>query len=493
MSLDFRRLIKDFLVYGMGDFMIKALAVITMPIYTRLFTPDQYGVWSYINTVVGLLGGFLVLGGDSAYARYYFEAKTHEERQELTSTLLVFLAAWGGGIVLLAAPFASQFSWWSFGSRQYGLLYVLALFAGPIGLLNVICGQILRNQFRPRLFTILSFLTGLLTVGLGVSGVLLLHLGLAGVLGGALIAQIVMLPLRLWTVRDMIGWRFSGPRLRDMLSYGVPLVPVSLAYWVFSSSDRMVLGKLSTLEQVGLYAVANSLVSILSFLNGALSQAWSPHAVRAYEEDPARALVWFGRVMTYLLLTYGLICVGLTSFSREALMILSSERFYPAAVAVGPLAVGIVAMASTQVTGVGISLSKKTGYFSLFAWLAALLNLGLNVLFVPRGGMVASSWATAAAFVFLTLGYLLVSQRFCPVTYEGRKVAVILALTLGFTAAVPLLPTLPLAHDIVFKGGYVLAYIGGLFLFQAIDRGDREGLVSVIQGTFRRLGASPVS
>lgn len=148
MNLLFRRLFKDIAIYGIGDLLLKATAFITMPIYTRIFTPEDYGVWSFVATVVGLLSGILILGGDSAYARFFFEAKTLRERQLVTSTWLGFLALWSGGVILLCLPFTEIFSQWSFGTHQYSTLLILALLAAPISLINTMCGQVLRNQSR---------------------------------------------------------------------------------------------------------------------------------------------------------------------------------------------------------------------------------------------------------------------------------------------------------------------------------------------------------
>lgn len=474
--MKFHQLFKDVFVYGLGDIVLKATAFITLPIYTRLFTPEDYGVWSFILTTVGLLGGMLALGGDSAYARFFFEAKTLQERQLITATWFSFLAAWSSGVVILLLPFSGLLSWWSFETEQYSLLFTMALLTAPLTLMNTMCGQVLRNQFQARLFTTLNVISTLLVIGLSLLGVVVLDLGLTGLLGGTLAGLGIMLPARLWTIRDMLRPGFSMGHLRKLLAFGVPLVPTSLAYWIFVSSDRVVLGKLSTLEQVGLYAIANNITSVLAFVNQALGQAWSPHVIQIYENQPKLAPVFFGRVATYILTGFGVLCVGIAVFAHEALILLSTPAFYPAAMAVGPLALGFMAYASIQVTASGISLAKQTKYFAIFSWLAALLNLGLNVLFIPRWGMIAASWTTAASYIFLTVAYLIKSQSLWPIVYEKRRALIAIALTFMFTTAAPFLPTISLAIDLVVKSSYCLIYAGLLIAFGVIDRREWQML-----------------
>jgi O-antigen/teichoic acid export membrane protein len=480
--LRLRQLGKEIVIYGLGDILFKATAVITLPIYTRLFMPADYGTWSYAMSAVGLCSSVLALGGDSAYARYFFEAKTQHEKQQITSTWMIFLAGWSLGGIALCLPFVDDFSQWSLGHPEQRGLYVLALLAVPFSLINQLCGQVLRNQFHARLFTTLNALTVLLTVGLSLFAVIVLQGGIVGLVSGALAAAVVMLPVRLWTARTMLRPVFSLWWLRHLLAYGVPLVPTTMAYWIFGASDRFLLGTLFSFEQVGLYTVATSLTSVLALANSALGQAWSPHAVRVYAEQRALAPIFYGRVMTYLLAGFGLLCVGCTTFAREVLVLLSAPPFYAATLAVGPLALGCMASASTQITALGITLSKKTVYFSVYAWLAALLNLGLNIWLIPKWGMVAAAWTTALAYTTISVAYCATSQRLCPIVYEKRPVLTAIGLTLTFTIAAPLLPGVNLIAGLVLKGLYCLAYVGLLYVLHVIEHSEWQRLFHLVYG-----------
>src|SRR4029078_3611660 len=95
------RLSADLLVYGLGAALVKGIIFISLPIYTRLFTPEAYGELSLATTVVARVATFLALGSDTAYARFYFEAKGAASRRVLTTTWLGFLAIWSSAIALI--------------------------------------------------------------------------------------------------------------------------------------------------------------------------------------------------------------------------------------------------------------------------------------------------------------------------------------------------------------------------------------------------------
>lgn len=470
MKKDLCQLVKDVVVYGSGDIVSKSVYFLTLPILTRVFTTEEYGIWSFINTGIGLLSAILIVGGDSAYSKYFFEAKNFEEKQIVTSTWFGFLAFWSVGIVIFSLPFTSLFSVWSFNTEKHQWLLLLALITAPLNIMNSMCGQALRNQFQSSLFTALNIITTIVMIGFSLFALIILKLGLYGVLGANLIANLIILPIRVWTIRQLICKRFSKNLLKHLLAFGIPLVPTSLAYWVFTSSDRFVLGKLSTLSQLGLYTVASTIISGLNLALGAFGQAWSPYAFKIYEEDPKNAKKIFGEVLVYILIIFGMLCVGVSIFSNEILRIMASPVYFPAAVAIGPLALGFVGYASTQITSAGISLTKQTQYFAIFSWIAACLNLGLNLIFIPKWGMIAASWTTAISYVFLTIAYGLTSQKLWPIYYDKEKIMKISGLILLYSVLASYISEMKYVYIFIIKILMYSSFICFLFILRIIEK-----------------------
>lgn len=470
------RLSRDILVYGVGEVAVKAFGLITLPIYTRIFSPDEYGTLSVVLTVAGFILAILALGGDSAFIRYFMAARTAEDRQSVTSTWIGFLGAWSVAAAVLLLPFAGEIARLATGSESAVGAIAIALLLTPIRLINLMCAQLLRNEFRAFTYTVLNVLAlGLIVVG-SVVGAVVFNLGIEGVLLGTLAAELVMIPIRLYTSRHMLRWTFSAARLRELLSYGVPLVPTSLAYWVFMTSDRVLLSNLSTLEQVGLYSVAASVVNLANIAILALGQGWNPHAIQAYESDEAWARQLFARMFTYILAGFGLLAVGLTVFADTLVAFLAGADFRGAAAAVLPLAVGMVAYASTQVTAGGISLTKRTLFLAVYSWMAAAINVALNLLLIPPFGMLGAAWATAAAYLSLTVAYGLTSHRLWPFSYDWRRAVTILGLTAVALLGSALLPSADPADPVAWAATAILrlVYCAGLlaamFWLGGLDR-----------------------
>ena len=478
---------RDIAIYGMGYIALRGLGLLTLPIYTRTFAPAEFGTLNLVLTAISMLQGVLILGGDTAYVRFYFEATTDEEQRVVTFTWLGFLGLWASLVVFVALPWSGYLSEWLLDTRAHTLLFAVGLLSGLVAMMQQMLAQVLRIQFRAVLVSVANLITAALAVGIGLVAVFALDWGLVGVVAGTVGGTVLGLPMLVWLARDLLRPRFSFGILRRMLAYGVPLVPVTLAYWVFASSDRIMLGRLASLEELGLYAVGATIVSVLLLVFQALGQAWTPHAVRLYETDPAGAALLYSRFLTYILGIFGLLAVALTALAPELIQLLASSRYLGATTVIGPLAIGAVAYASTQVTVSGISLLKRTHYLAIYAGMAAVLNVVLNLIFIPIWGMLAAAWTTCVCYVFLTLAYALTSQRLFRIPYEFRRVIPLIVLTVLFVLGSLAQPSMSWYWALPLKAGYVAIFAAIVLVYPGLTQDEwrkLRGMAHAVMGAF---------
>jgi O-antigen/teichoic acid export membrane protein len=480
-GFSFRKLFSDVAIYSSGNLLIKGMSLISAPIFTRIFDPAQYGAWSFINVMIAFLTGILLLGGDNAYTRYFFLCKTEEEKQSLTATWFSFLALWS--IVVLAAvlPFSRVLASWMLGSDNYLAALVIGLVSSPLAMMNLILSQALRNRFRAKAFTILNVLTAVLTLSLSVTFVLVFNLGVAGALLGAAVASLVMIPVRLWSVKDLLSRRYSLRFLKQLLIFGLPLVPMNIAFWLLSNADRIMLARLASLEAVGLYSIAAAMAAVLMLLQNAVGQSWLPHAVKVYEENAAYAAIIFSRTMVFLLAASGFIITGFVALAQEVLFILVPPVYHAAFWPIPLLAVGFLFFTTAHVSAVAIMVKNKTVYIMFACWLVAAANIGLNALLIPRFGIVGAGAATGISYMLFALSYALISRWLWPVAYAGKVIAGLLAVPITAIALVVLIAYSGpgLLVNLLLKLAVLAAC--GLALLLIVSRAERINLKHLVQ------------
>lgn len=424
-----RALIKDTAIYGLGDFGFRFVGFAVFPIYAHAFSVEEFGVMALVTTLAGLIGVFLNVGMNNAVQRFYWDPRTQEkQRPVLVSTGLWVLIAWS--LVFTTLVLLVLFPLRDIIQQRYAILWIFILLSLVSNIPSEILQyslNVLRLHFSPWLFTLVSAWKNLAGVSLGLFLILGLKKGLVGFFWGNFWALIVAIPLGLWLIREDLTLKFNKDMAREVISYGYPFIFMGLAYWVFGSMDRWMLGGWSNNTEVGLYSIAFKFATILIFFNTAIGQAWSPFAMKIYAGDPDYRLT-FSKALSTLFLGLTLVGMMISIFSLEMLRLTTPESYWPAANTIGILAMGMVISGTTQITALGISLERRTHLFWVGSWVAALLNLLLNWLMIPRLGALGAGIATFFSYLFLSGFYLFWSQRLHPIPLRVKELSCSVAL-----------------------------------------------------------------
>jgi O-antigen/teichoic acid export membrane protein len=258
--------------------------------------------------------------------------------------------------------------------------------------------------------------------------------------------------------------------------------------WALQFVDRILLTKLATLDQVGQYAVANRLSLALILVVSAFGIAYSPFMLALHAEDPETERQVRGHLLTYVTAALVTLSVLLSLFAREIVSIIA-PGFLETYQAVALVCTGATGLGFCQVAMAGITLTRQTRLFAIYAGIAAAVNLGLNFLLIPAWGQVGAAAATAAGYVLLAVLYYRGAQRVSPTPYQPGKLVAIS--TLGaILMPLGLLDPASVVLSLAIKLGAVAVLVAGLRLTGII--GVEE--LSVMQGVARHIrGEEPAS
>lgn len=414
-----KNIIKDISIYSFGEILTKGIGFISIIFYTHFISQQEIGIYGYLLVIVSFFNIFLALGADNAYARYFFEYKDNfEKKQTLTTTILFLFTLWSFFVVLVLLFFTNDISVLIFDDVKYNTVFLFAFLSLPLRLISTLLNQALRNQFKTKIFVLNNFLNALITLLSSIFLLVFTDLGLASIFVGMVIADLLTLPIRVYFIKELIVWNINISVLKKILIYGLPFVPSSIAYWVFSSADRIMLEKMSNLESLGIYTVAVSLSIVMNLVSSAIGQGWGNHALKLYEDNNETARITYINFL-HLLIFATTIIIFLAAILGKELIILFfpseySNVFYPMFF----LLVGIGFQMTTQVTALGINLLKRTYYIIYITLFIALFNILMNYILIPIFEETGAAFATMLSYLFLTIIYAFVSQKLYKLNYN---------------------------------------------------------------------------
>lgn len=217
------------------------------------------------------------------------------------------------------------------------------------------------------------------------------------------------------------AWKGVRPRwpqaavLREQLSYGLPLTVTFALGWIISSSDRLLIGWLLDDHAVGVYAVGYDLAQqSLGLLLVIIYTAAFPLAVNALEREGGEAARVQVAANGALILSVAFAgAAGLAVLSPQLIAVLVGEQFQEGAQAVLPWVALSAAIAGIKAFhfDVAFHLSAESRGLVVTGGLAALANVGMNLILIPAYGIVGAAWATVTAFTVAAISSVVLGRR----------------------------------------------------------------------------------
>ncbi|MEP6742956.1 MAG: oligosaccharide flippase family protein [bacterium] len=487
MLLHLRRISSQTLIYGLGDAVTRVAALILLPIYTRFLTPDDYGKFAIATLFATVVALVLDFGQRTAFFRFYFDTDNPDERRRLTGTVLLFLLIAAAVILLPLVGFFDRIARPLVKDLTLVPLIKITLISTFFEVGSAIPFAIFRAKQYAAKYAALSVARFLISVALNIIAIVVLHWGVVGLIYANLFTSALFFLICLvLTTRD-IEWTIETGLLKQLLRFGLPLIPAGLAYWTLNLSDRFFLQKYADLAQVGLYSVSYSIAAILHMMMGWFNTAYAPYCYSIAKDADARSV--YARVMVYAITLLMLVGLGLSIFAREALMVLTPPAYHPAASIVPFIVLSYIFFEVYYLFSFGFDLTRKTGYAPFMIGTGAVVNLFLNVILIPRYGMYGAAIATVVSYMLLPVIEYPIVRRLYPVPYDWWRLAKLFIITIAVYMAAVFVKTGRLWLDLAVGAGLIVVWGLALFLSRFFARSEISAARAASQSlliSFRR-------
>jgi O-antigen/teichoic acid export membrane protein len=468
--------------YLVGQFLQKAVSFLLLPVWTVYLTPSDYGIMGTLAAYSGVLNILLLFGVHAAVTRHYFDFKhDHEAQRRYVTSNFLFMAAVPGTILTALILFGRPL-WAHITSNQipFQPLVVLMLITVYGGLLYRIPYSLYQAQQKVKKCVRLDFGSFLLSIGISLILVVVLKKGVYGMILGGCIAQILIafisssLLLREWFV-PKVEWG----HISRSLSFGLPFIPHLLAGWALAFVDRVMLERMVPLDDVGRYTLAISLGMVMLMIVTSIKDAYEPYYYNLLSSDvrPDRKVI---RIFCVYVTAVGSLALFGSLFAEDLIMLLTPVRYHASAKYVGPVILGYLFLGYYFNVGMAIFYYKKTKLLPLLTGIAAVCNITLNYLLIPRFGAIAAAWNTYACYAIMFTVYYIIVQRVRRFAYPILKIVLLSGLALLAVLLVRFIPALSLV-GIFQKLGLCAVYLGAAYLlfFRRPSENDVNGSAPV--------------
>ncbi|HEV2753829.1 MAG TPA: lipopolysaccharide biosynthesis protein [Solirubrobacteraceae bacterium] len=424
-----RRLLASAVAYQAASVVSGLVALVTIPLYTGVLTPAEYGLAESLLVFIILASILLRAGLGEAVVRMWFEEEDRVRREHLGRTVTATVLLASSAVALAGAAVAQPLSRALLGVDDAALMRLALLGLWAFTNLEVVYA-LLRVEERRRTYLVASLANVALTVALTVALVVGLDGGARGYVAGNYVASALVLLSLWWVLRERLGLRPRRALLGPLLRFGAPTVPADLSLFALNVIDRAYLLRLESASAAGLYAFAVKLATAVIIAVRAFQLAWPPlvHSLR----DDAQAGRFYGAVTSWYVVVTGLVVAGLTLLGPWLVRLLSGDPAFLGAapalpwVALGWALYGLVALL-TSIAG----RAHATVRLLPAAAAGLVLNAALLVLLVGPFGVAGAGIALCGAYAAMLIALRLLTRRLFAVPFEGRRLSLAVGVLTG--------------------------------------------------------------
>jgi len=414
-------------VFGLGGILQRVISFLLLPIYLHNLTPSDYGILALLDIIAMLFGSIILQGlPTSVFRAFSYDYLNQETEQKevvgsaylhLIISPLIFY-----GLLYLLAPQISEFFFKNSTGENISLVrltFITGIFAASTN----IPFAVMRAKLQSKFMIVVSIVRLFVNVSFNIYFVVFLQMNVAGIVWGNLITQFLMFIASPLLLSNSMVWKISINKLKEMLLFGWPIIPSSIAGWILSSADRYFIEHFSTTSELGLYSLGFQISSVLTVvILQPFRTVWPAIFYPKSKEQDAPNV--FGKFFTYFLLITSVFGLCLIAGAEPMIQLLGPKEYWHAHVVV-PILVFCLILGDTGVQSIitiGLYLQKKTKYVPIIVAIGALINIVLNWLLVPRYGMMGAAVATLVCSILMTLMCYLLNTIFYPIKLEMKRI-----------------------------------------------------------------------
>ena len=482
-----KSLAKDTAVYGLSSIVGRFLNWMLVPLYTHCFAVDDYGIVTYVYSVVALAMVVLTYGMETGFFRFANHERWNDP-MEVYSTALISLT--GSSVVFVAATlaFLNPVSVWMECASHPEYVAIMAVCVALDAVLTMPYSY-LRFRGRAMRFAIIRLVNIGVNIGLNLFFILLCpwlmehvpgsvewfyrpDFGIGYIFLSNLVSTLVTLALLVPELRGF-RWRFNARLWREMLGYSAPLLVLGVAGIMNQTIDKILFPVLlpdhaDAMAQLGIYGANYKIAIVMVMFIQAFRFAYEPFIFARSREQGETRMAAYSDAMKYFVLFALLIFLGVMYY-LDILRYFISPRYFSG------LKVVPVVMLAELCFGVFFNLSlwykltDRTVWGAWFSLLGLAVTVALNVLFVPRIGYMGCAYAALASYGVMMLASYAAGRRYYPIDYPvARILAYCAAAAVLYYAGVHLLAPLPAGAAAALRAVLLAGYVAAVVRFEHI-------------------------
>lgn len=402
-------------IYTLSSLLTTLIPFILLPVLTKHLTPEAYGIAVTFTLICQIFGVIVGLNGAGAIAVNFLRLDYQGRKAYITNTLLILFLSYII-ILLITICFGKFISNIIVFPRSWLPAVVTCAFFSNLYIITL---SVLQMEKKPIIYGTYQILFSIINFGLSLFFVISLNMSWKGrVVAVFLTYFLIGISGFIHLVKkNYIGAKLFYKDTKDILLFGIPLIPHSMSGWAMNAIGRIFINKMASVSATGIFTVGYQIGQIIGLLAQSFNQAWSPYFYQQLNNISEQKKSNIVRITYIYFIAVIFITLMLSFISPFLLNIIVGEEFRSASKYIIWIASGY-AMKGMYFMVVGyIFFVKKTYVLSIITISTGAINIFLNYFFIKWYGPIGSAVSTFVTFTIAFISTFIVSQFLYPMPW----------------------------------------------------------------------------
>lgn len=391
--------------YTIGNILIKGISFLSLPLFSRLMTTDEFGVYnvfiSYESILFVLIG--LAMHSSLRSANLEFKNQINEYTSSITIIYFLNLIIYTSIVLLLGKRISNLLGF------DISILFLLIFYSFSTAILTLYHNRIAIDYAYKRYLVVALINT---ITNIVFSLVLLLTVFKSQKDVGRIIGVTVSMS-SLAVILIISFFKKAKPRInmnywKFAIKYSIPIVPHGISQVLLAQFDRIMIRKMVSDSAAGIYSLAGNIKIILTLISESISTAWATWFFYEINEGHNKEIQNRAKQLCGM---FAVFSIGLMAISPELILILGGNNYILGKYVAIPMIMDAFLLFVYSIVVQVEYYKKKTIYIMTGTMIAAVINVITNYIFIKRYGFVAAAYTTLFSYIVYLILHVVISRK----------------------------------------------------------------------------------
>ena len=391
--------------YTIGNILVKGISFLTLPLFSRLMTTEEFGVYNVFISYESIL--FVIIGlaihTSMRSAKLEFPGKIDEYTSSVSLIYLVNLTFFGFVILFFGKQISSLINF------SEAVLVMLVLYSFGSAVLTLYNHRI-SLDYAYKKYLIIALINTVGNIGLSLFLILTVFSQKRdiGRITGATVSLTALSVVLLLQFYKLARPKYSPAYWKFAIKYSLPIVPHGISQVLLAQFDRIAIRSMVGDAAAGIYSLAGNIKLILTIITESISTAWTTWFYEEFHTGNREKIQDNAKKLCGLFCLFSVILIFI---SPELIHLLGGIEYIDGRYVAVPMIIDAFLLFVYNIVVTAEYYYKKTIFVMLGTIVAAVINLITNLIFIKKYGYIAAAYTTLFAYVIYLILHLTISRK----------------------------------------------------------------------------------